>query len=359
MNSSTFEKLMLVYDMLDDDISKTIFSGRIFLQHSVDERKNYKKEYEYLFENYEKCRIPFISDRIGEGAKLAIAGAGDKGRYLLKMCIHAGYDVACVIDNDTNKQGKSIGTIPIMSYSDFCNDSRNMFVLIANDIYGGEFYKKLIRMGFDEKKIIYYPLDIPTAFFGWEYFDVPSHKKGKREIFVDAGCFDGATSGDFVRWCSGEYSKIYAFEPMQENYLRLQEKLMGRDDVKLFPYAVGEKEGNVKFIDCISYPAASRIDTENISRSDCQDVKVVSIDEIVKTDPVSFIKMDIEGYELEALRGAKNTIVNNKPILAISAYHRERDLIDLPLYINSLGLDYKLCLRHYSNTNCSVVLYAV
>jgi hypothetical protein len=87
-------------------------------------------------------------------------------------------------------------------------------------------------------------------------------------------------------------------------------------------------------------------------------IDVDSIDNIVK-DKVSFIKMDIEGAELEALRGAKNTILKYKPKLAISVYHKQDDLINIPQYILQLNEKYKLYLRHYGESTDETILYAV
>ena len=84
------------------------------------------------------------------------------------------------------------------------------------------------------------------------------------------------------------------------------------------------------------------------------------IDEAV--DPnnrVTFIKMDIEGSELEALKGAQQTIQRDRPKLAICIYHKPEDMTDIPLYIKSLVPEYRLYVRHHSNRCSETVLYAV
>ena len=89
-------------------------------------------------------------------------------------------------------------------------------------------------------------------------------------------------------------------------------------------------------------------------------VPVVAIDRVVaEEDKVTFIKMDVEGAELESLKGAKETILRNKPKLAICIYHKPDDLIDIPLYINELVPEYKLYIRHHSNDRGETALYAV
>lgn len=88
-------------------------------------------------------------------------------------------------------------------------------------------------------------------------------------------------------------------------------------------------------------------------------VQTTTIDEISDNKPISFIKMDIEGAELEALKGAAQTIQRNKPKLAICVYHKPEDILDIPGYILELNADYRLYLRHYSYTPTETVLYAI
>ena len=100
--------------------------------------------------------------------------------------------------------------------------------------------------------------------------------------------------------------------------------------------------------------AGSRIVKEKTETS----IKTVALDNCV-SGPVTFIKMDIEGAELEALKGSREIIKKYRPRLAISAYHKKEDLVELPLYIKELVSDYKLYIRHYSNAGIETVLYAV
>lgn len=69
--------------------------------------------------------------------------------------------------------------------------------------------------------------------------------------------------------------------------------------------------------------------------------------------------MDIEGSELEALKGAVHTIQRDKPKLAICIYHKPEDMTEIPLYIKSLVPEYKFYVRHHSNCWTDTVLYAV
>lgn len=88
-------------------------------------------------------------------------------------------------------------------------------------------------------------------------------------------------------------------------------------------------------------------------------IQVTSIDRSLKGKEVTFIKMDIEGSEMEALIGSGDTIKRYKPKLAICVYHRPGDIVDIPQKILELCPGYRLYLRHYSYVDTETVLYAV
>ena len=76
-------------------------------------------------------------------------------------------------------------------------------------------------------------------------------------------------------------------------------------------------------------------------------------------EKVTLIKMDIEGAELQSLKGAKRIIQHDKPKLAICIYHKPEDMVEIPLYIKELVPEYKLYIRHHSSNVSDTVLYAV
>ena len=88
-------------------------------------------------------------------------------------------------------------------------------------------------------------------------------------------------------------------------------------------------------------------------------VKAVCIDDVLYKEKVSFIKMDIEGSELAALKGCKKIITRNNPKLAICVYHKSEDLIEIPKFILSINPNYKLFLRNYAPSATETVLYAI
>jgi len=88
-------------------------------------------------------------------------------------------------------------------------------------------------------------------------------------------------------------------------------------------------------------------------------IPVRAIDDVPECHDATFIKMDVEGAELDALYGAKETILRNKPKLAICIYHYHRDFVEIPKWIHSLVPEYKLYVRHHAFSVNETVLYAI
>ena len=133
-------------------------------------------------------------------------------------------------------------------------------------------------------------------------------------------------------------------------------KLSEIDKIELYPYGLWHKNTELHFDNTvlpISAKFSSSID-ENMPL-----VKVIKLDDIAYDERITFIKMDIEGAELNALKGSEQIIKHFRPKLAISVYHKPEDLWEIPAYILSLRSDYKLYFRHYSFTNRETVLYAI
>ena len=89
------------------------------------------------------------------------------------------------------------------------------------------------------------------------------------------------------------------------------------------------------------------------------DINVYALSDLDLDSKVTLIKMDIEGSELEALKGAEKLIKRDRPRLAICIYHKRQDPVEITNWILELGMDYKLYMRHYSNFGFETVLYAV
>lgn len=171
--------------------------------------------------------------------------------------------------------------------------------------------------------------------------------------FVDCGAYTGDTAIMYAE-LFGKNRKIYAFEPDPENYIKLKQNTENLNIVTVNAGCWSE-DRVLRFNDC-GNPSSS------IQQDGGLEIKVVSIDSIVGYDKVAFIKMDVEGCEYQALKGAESTIKRDMPILAISAYHKQEDLITLPQYLYKFENDeeyYSLYLRHHGCTTPELVLYAI
>lgn len=166
------------------------------------------------------------------------------------------------------------------------------------------------------------------------------------DVVVDVGAFVGETAIYFASKLNGE-GVVYALEPVCStakiataniNHSGFEQR------ITVVNFAAGSQEKKL-FIDC----GGDLGHTAHLSDTEGQAVDVVPIDKFVAQcgTPVDFIKMDIEGAELDALKGASETIRNYTPKLAICLYHKPEDLYEIPFFIRSLNNKYKFYLRDF------------
>ena len=164
-----------------------------------------------------------------------------------------------------------------------------------------------------------------------------SFLKLNNENFIDLGAYTGDTVLDFIKRCP-DYSQITAVEPDLKTFKKLQKNTENLKNINLFNSCVSDKCGKVFFaMKGGRNSALSSVGTE----TDC-----ISVDSL--NQKATFIKMDVEGEEINAIKGAINTIISQKPKMLVSAYHRTDDLISIPKSVLSLNPDYKMYIRHFS-----------
>lgn len=161
----------------------------------------------------------------------------------------------------------------------------------------------------------------------------------QNETYVDAGAYNGDTVNEFLQYASSE-SSIIAIEPAPKNLEKLNAfaATIPSVNLKIIEGALSNTIGNVNLSD-----KSGR--SPHIKKGGKVEVKSLTLDSL-NLSP-TFIKYDVEGAELSALEGSLHTILNFKPKLAISLYHRLEDFIDIPLFINNLVPEYKVYLRHH------------
>lgn len=186
------------------------------------------------------------------------------------------------------------------------------------------------------------------------YFDPMLVVLSETEVFVDCGMFTADTAEEFFNLTDNKYAHYYGFEPDVENFNVACQLLSDKPNVTAIPKGIWSTTTNLSFKN--GYLSCSMV---------CKDgeghIPVISLDEYFTDKPhvPTFIKMDIEGSELEALKGAENIIRKYKPRLAICVYHKPEDMYTLPGIIKNFRDDYVLYLRHYTDVFCDTVLYAI
>ena len=188
-----------------------------------------------------------------------------------------------------------------------------------------------------------------------EYF-IEEVTFGKDEVFLDCGAYIGDTLDVFVKRCPN-YANIVAFEPDKKNFALLTQKYGNNPKITLMDIGVYDADGESSFAER-GLKSNSAITDKTSENTACISIKAI---DNLNLKNVSFVKMDIEGAELPALKGAKKTIARDKPKLAICIYHSDEDMLSIAEYIHALVPEYKLYVRHHRlYPMCGeTVLYAV
>lgn len=173
---------------------------------------------------------------------------------------------------------------------------------------------------------------------------------GDEEVFVDGGGYDGFTSLEFAKRCP-HYSKVHFFEPVDSAMRMARDKLKGRDNIVYHSVGLYDRKTTLSFD--ASAGSASRISDEGTLKID-----VDRLDDVVK-ERVTFIKLDLEGVEVQALQGMQRHIVEDAPKLAVAVYHHPSDFWRVPQYILGLRSDYAVYLRHYTESWTETVAYFI
>ena len=194
-----------------------------------------------------------------------------------------------------------------------------------------------------------------------QYFTADVVRPVADEVFVDCGAFVGDSLIDFVRWAPA-FRAAHAFEPDEVGFAALRATVNGlapeiRSAHSSPPTCHGLRAAAADCSMAMARVGASSRKPQ--ATTGLQEVETVRLDDILGAEPVTFIKMDVEGAERESLIGATGLIRDQAPLLAISAYHLQDDLWELPRLIRSLAPDHLLYLRPHRYDSFDCVLYAV
>lgn len=371
-----------------------------------------KKDY---YEDKIKKIFPDTDIIIGKKQDVIIYPAGRKTEALIESLTKNAITVAAIGDSNSSMWGKQIGQCKIFSPEQLAEKYSNFPIIVSSTDYRKEITESLKKIGFkmifhisflnfinpdifpvfpeyhqkfyslfdsvnqleiirlnnlweDEEsqeiflKVLQFRLGFDDTilnenkFSNNQYFESKIISFSKEEVFIDCGAYQGDTIEQFNLITSAKFKKIYAFEPDRVNFEKLYKKCkeISAKKIECQPSGVYSYTGKVDFME--TGDAIARI----VDNDKTFSINVVSLDDFIGSkDIATFIKMDIEGAETDALLGAKEIIKKHKPKLAISIYHNATDLWKIPLLIKSLNPDYRIYLRHYSNEVMDTVCYAV
>lgn len=331
-------------------------------------------------------------------------GVGSKSliRYLKNMDIIPDF----ISDNSKEKLTESVEDIPCITVEKLWDKQQDDVTILVESLYYEEIKKELQEKGFTDIQRIYFGKEqgsdwvkdngddfrryysdllniledekskdvVETIVSGWiqediadnyfsciydknQYFDTTLVKLSREECFVDCGAYTGDTTEELLRRIPEFRGNIYQFELDPNIYADLNKNMQKYKDklnIVSFPFGNAEKEMEIEIE---TGNRSSRISAKENSEGSIR-AKVVALDDILKDKKVTFIKMDIEGSEWDALHGAKRIIREQKPKLAICLYHKPEDMFRVPLYIKELAPEYKIYIRHYTDMLWETVCYA-
>jgi len=168
--------------------------------------------------------------------------------------------------------------------------------------------------------------------------------------FVDAGSYDGYTSKYFINYFD-DYESVMIFEPSQKNFKITKESLASYENIKFYNYGLGSEEKELRFSEGGS---SSKIDNKGGLV-----ISIKPLDDFCIQSANYFVKMDLEGSELDALKGAKNIIKSGNSVFAVAVYHSINDFINIFEYMNSFGVHYNIHLRHYTEGWSETVMFFI
>jgi FkbM family methyltransferase len=349
--------------------------------------------------------IEILNPRIKN--EVIIYGAGSNCYRSLEVLLkkYHGINVLCIADKNERKWGTLRG-IPVISPDKLADYDKNIPVIISTVKYVPQIYAFLKELGFsdflcfedrtitalsdanssalpallpgaaekidfvrqnlaDEMSLKVFNAKLDSIYKGEndvltslitlpQYFPDDLIRIGKDEVFADCGAYNGMTAVQFAL-LAGSYNHIYSFEP---DYHMFEEIRYG-DLFQNFPRfecieaGVFDRTGTLTF-------TLGEGGTSRITDSGDVTINIISLDEFFadKPNPPTFIKMDIEGAEMNALSGTKGIIEKHRPKLAICVYHGNEHIYEIPLWIKTNYPDYKIYMRQHDTPN-ETVCYAI
>lgn len=345
------------------------------------------------------------------GEHYVLFGAGRLGQIALAGLRKVGIEPIAFADNDPKLWGRSIQGLQVLSPQSAKEQFRANAIFVITIYNNTQVQKQLVDMGLKNVpfaalawqypnaltphnnvehpyKIFSQAKDVRKAFLLWkddasrqEYLGqlhwmtsldqsvLPPHLPQNAiyfpddlitpqadEVFVDCGAFDGDSVRAFLKYCKGTFAQVIAVEPDPVNCKALEAWLVSlpvetRSRISIVESALGSKRKTIIFN--VTGTVGS-----SAGEGGCP-IQCAPLDEILNNVRPTFIKMDIEGAELDVLLGAKKIIESAAPVLAICLYHAQEHLWRIPLLIHSINDRFDFFLRRYADECWETVCYAV
>lgn len=161
------------------------------------------------------------------------------------------------------------------------------------------------------------------------------------EIYMDLGAYNGDTVTDFLKRTGGKYSHIYAAEPDRRNYGKLCRSVSG-GNITSVNAAAWDSDGQTEFAQNSGRSSTADMTNQRFAK---RSVPIETVRPDTLCDHATLIKMDVEGAESRAIKGAESSLKNGARLIC-ALYHRTEDMFELPLMIHEIAPDLKLYIRH-------------
>lgn len=321
-----------------------------------------------------------------DGKPVVMYGMGDGADKIRKVMAEYDIPLSAIFASDNFVRGHSFHGFPVEKYSDICARYKEFHVVLAFAVHDAPMLSYLAQM--DREHRVFAP-DVPVAGEGlFTRAYIEEHDKeldaafellmdeesrqaflqvlrfkvsgkisyllhcqkekelvysqwiplGEGERIVDLGAYDGDTVTEFVKASKGRYAHILAVEPDEKNFKKLKNNTREYPRVECLNLGAWREKGVLHFEKKAG--RNSRLSGEGV------EIPVDAVDHFAQ-GPVTLLKMDIEGSESEAIRGAEQTIRRDRPRLYLCAYHRNEDMFRLPLQIHSICPDYRFYFCHH------------
>ena len=172
---------------------------------------------------------------------------------------------------------------------------------------------------------------------------------GDTATVFDCGAYIGDSIAPICNAINYKYIDYHAFEPVEDsaNEIEAHRNKYPCKNLNIHKVGIGRRSEEKNFV-----TLTNNSDGSYLSDIECDDIHTNSMIKVICLDEMEslirgqlFIKMDIEGAELDALKGAENVLKKHRPFLAICVYHRKNDIVEIPKYLNELLENYHFYIR--------------